>query len=256
MDDLNILGEFNLPDNRRLHVLQDLSPENPRMSCEHFATMICGHRRYHLGDHQAETGGPDELAQFILEAINEDLQDNRLSGQVRRKADEDYTKLTKALEKYHKTGIVQPLLDVMHSVAILQKIFMYEHSGIAISLTSFNDRWDSGTLGYVFVTHTRIREQLTGGRWENSTWIPGTGKLTAARKARARELLKLEFEEYAAYIEGEAYGYEIAAGPDFAYEDGCWGYFGDWHEVIHQLRDTDQAFLRASYPGVFPKGRK
>ncbi len=40
-------------------------------------------------------------------------------------------------------------------------LYMYEHSGITISTSNagypFDDRWDSGQLGYVFVTREDVR---------------------------------------------------------------------------------------------------
>lgn len=30
-------------------------------------------------------------------------------------------------------------------------LYMYDHSGLAFSLTDFNDRWDSGLLGYICI---------------------------------------------------------------------------------------------------------
>jgi len=45
------------------------------------------------------------------------------------------------------------------SIAKYFPIYLYDHSGLTISTQPFNDRWDSGLLGYIYVTKERVRKE-------------------------------------------------------------------------------------------------
>ena len=60
-------------------------------------------------------------------------------------------------------------------------VYLYDHSGLALSDTPFGDRWDSGQLGYIYETRSNIRaeyrvqrispkrEQVAGGEFEDGS---------------------------------------------------------------------------------------
>jgi hypothetical protein len=41
---------------------------------------------------------------------------------------------------------------------IVLPVYMYDHSGTALSTTPFSCRWDSGQVGYIYVDYTDIRK--------------------------------------------------------------------------------------------------
>jgi len=45
-----------------------------------------------------------------------------------------------------------------YNVALIYPLFLYDHSGLRIRMFPFNDRWDSGQVGFVFVTKEKIKE--------------------------------------------------------------------------------------------------
>jgi hypothetical protein len=51
-----------------------------------------------------------------------------------------------------------------YNVAIIKPLYMFEHSGIAFSTTPFADKWDSGRLGFIFIT----KELAEGMGWETA----------------------------------------------------------------------------------------
>ncbi len=77
------------------------------------------------------------------------------------------------------------------------------YSGQTISLTPFSCQWDSGQVGFVFVTQQHLDD--TGGD--------------------AEQMIEADVKEYDAYLRGEVYGYIVAEGETD--EESCWGYVGD-----------------------------
>ena len=93
---------------------------------------------------------------------------------------------------------------------------MYDHSGISISTSNsypYNDRWDSGTLGFIYVPLTKVRKEYSVKR------------VTKAIREKVIDILENEVEYYNSYMTGYVFGYIIKD------EDGedihsCWGFIG------------------------------
>lgn len=108
-------------------------------------------------------------------------------------------------------------------------VYMYDHSGQTISLTSFGDPWDSGVAGYIFVEKEKILKE-TNATEEN--W-----------KEKAYKYMQSEIKIYDNYITGEVYGYNLEKAEvtehkrisdgtmwttvEWESEDGCCGFYGD-----------------------------
>lgn len=79
---------------------------------------------------------------------------------------------------------------------IIKPIFMYDHSGITLSLTSFNDRWDSGQVGFIFVTKDNVLNFFEK-------------KYTKKMDKQIKERFNYEFEVFNNYVEGDVFGVVI-----------------------------------------------
>lgn len=88
-------------------------------------------------------------------------------------------------------------------------LFLYDHSGITISLTPFSCRWDSGQVGFVIVRKEKMLKEFSAKRF------------TKALKDKAINIAKGEVGEYDQYLRGEVYGYKIDGDGD-----SCWGFYG------------------------------
>lgn len=88
-----------------------------------------------------------------------------------------WTELQKDIVAREKPGFILP-------------VYMYEHSGIALSISSFNDRWDSGQVGFAVISWKEY-EQYHNER-------------------TAKDLIERELKYYSAYLNGECYGYRIS----------------------------------------------
>lgn len=51
----------------------------------------------------------------------------------------------------HSYSSLQECIDDNKKDNHIFSLYMYDHSGLAFSLTDFNDRWDSGLLGYICI---------------------------------------------------------------------------------------------------------
>jgi hypothetical protein len=96
---------------------------------------------------------------------------------------------------------------------IILPLFLYDHSGITIATTSFNDRWDSGQVGFIFASLAKIRECY------------GVKRVTAKVRERALASLRSEVGTYDDYLTGDVYGY-ILEDEDGNEGDSCWGFYG------------------------------
>lgn len=91
--------------------------------------------------------------------------------------------------------------------AIVLPVYLYDHSGVSYSTRPFNCPWDSGQIGWIFVTNTKARSDYRVKR------------ITAKVRARVLEGLRQEVEVYSQWANGETYGY-------VSRDDSCWGFIG------------------------------
>ena len=104
----------------------------------------------------------------------------------------------------------------------VQPIYLYDHGGIAISLGSFNDPWDSGIGIYAAIT----REQAEAD-WP---YLKGDDEKL---KEQAYKCLESEVELYRKYLDNEVYGYVVEDGSGDE-TDSCWGYYEEPEEVVKE----------------------
>lgn len=90
-------------------------------------------------------------------------------------------------------------------------LYLYDHSGITMKTSSFNDRWDSGYVGFIYVTKEKIRKDYN---WK---------VITKERRAKIEEYLRAEVKTYDQYLVGDVWGFETE-------EDSCWGFYGDYQD--------------------------
>lgn len=101
--------------------------------------------------------------------------------------------------------------------AVTLPLYMYAHSGVAISTSPFGCRWDSGQIGFIYVDRNKILSEF------------GWKRLSKGRAKHIIERLDSEVEIYNTYLSGETYGYTVES------EDGstlysCWGFIGNHQE--------------------------
>lgn len=98
-------------------------------------------------------------------------------------------------------------------------LFLYDHSGITMKTSPFSCPWDSGQVGFIYVTKEEIRKEF------------GVKLVTQKTKERVVSILRSEVEEYDQYLTGNVYGYTIV-DPYGEEKDSCWGFFGNYNEFL------------------------
>jgi len=98
-----------------------------------------------------------------------------------------------------------------HDVAVILPLYLFDHSGITMCTNSFGDPWDSGQVGFIYVSKKTVREAY------NLKYV------TKKVRERMAEYLKGEVETYDNYLTGNVYGYQITKGDEDIYS--CWGYY-------------------------------
>lgn len=159
-----------------IEIHTDMESMSPREDADNFGTMICWHKRYILGD-------VDDT--FYLDKIYRGSP-----GEFKEWAED-------------QNVIKLPL-------------YLYDHSGITMATTPFSCPWDSGQVGWIYITRGKLKEEF-GEHYPESEW-----------EERAIENLKAEVKEYDQFLTGEVYGFIVKQD---IYEDlgeeSCWGFYGD-----------------------------
>lgn len=207
----------------------DVDPINPQEEFDQVGKMICFHSRYTLGD-QHDFNSPEEFLISLAEEFDpgfEDFLDWLENGY--------WSSLSPALSYLEKGDMViekrQKRIDkILAEHYIILPLYLYDHSGITMSTGKFSCPWDSGQVGWIYVTKKQAVEE----------W----GKKICTKKVieKAEKYLEGEVEEYDQYLTGDVYGvclqFFVNEGtPDepewVEYEssdlhrDECWGFFGD-----------------------------
>ena len=185
--------------------------DNPR-SWTNLCTMVCWHRHYKLGD-EHNFDNPDEFMQHLyLDVTGKHWCDDHES--------DDWQDVYKELQK----------IDLV----LIKQINLYDHSGMTVSTSNgypYNDRWDSGCVGFIYVTKKTIFKEC--GNITEENW-----------KERADTYLEGEMETYDQYLRGDVYGFELTKKvikqdkcshcgevireyEDEEEVDSCWGFYGD-----------------------------
>ena len=206
----------------KINIYADDNPENPR-EWDNVGTIVCWHNRYNLGDvdGRKEYGDPKD---FLAKLAGVDYEDEGSE-----------------LSKLGGKELINALLKEVEKTHLIMPLFLYDHSGISMSVSNdgypFNCRWDSGQVGWIYVSHERIREEWNDG--ENTLPKPTEEQLT-----KARTYLEGEIATYTEYIEGNVYGYMIEDdGEEFG---GCWGFYGYDNEkfrLLDHARDEVDCYL-------------
>lgn len=100
-------------------------------------------------------------------------------------------------------------------VFLCKKVYLYDHGGITISHSPFSCQWDSGMVGWHYITKQALLDN----------W-PDIDLASEDAMQKANDILDGELEEYDAYLQGEVWGYTITdeEGDEV---DSCWGFIGD-----------------------------
>lgn len=99
-------------------------------------------------------------------------------------------------------------------------VYGYEHGGFTVSMGNgypYNDRWDGGVAGLVFVTKARCDE-------------------LGCDFSKAREIAEAEVKDFDMYLNGYVYGYQTE-------DDSCYGFYSEkWGDDLFNEIATEAGF--------------
>jgi hypothetical protein len=100
-------------------------------------------------------------------------------------------------------------------IAIVLPLYLYDHSGITMSVNPFSCPWDSGQVGWIYITKEKIREEYHCKR------------ISKKMIERVKGYLINEVKTYDEYLTGDVYGFRITDTETDEEVESCWGFFGD-----------------------------
>lgn len=125
-------------------VVKDNNPEDPR-NWDHLGTMYCIHSRYKLGDENA-----GEKAFELLKSIPDMSESDRVMLD---------NAIEQNMEYLSDRKTVYQLLDNYGEHAVVLPLYLYDHGGITMNTGGFSDPWDSGQVGFIFVSKEKIKKR-------------------------------------------------------------------------------------------------
>ena len=131
---------------------------------------------------------------------------------------------------------------IKNNKCVVLPLFLYDHSGITMSTRSFSCPWDSGQVGYIYLTYKEIRKEMARPKNKNGQLNPDLKTIKHITKKdieRAKALLESEVKVYDSYLRGEVFGWVISNEIE-DHIDSCWGYYGTG-EIEHMVSEAKNA---------------
>ena len=99
---------------------------------------------------------------------------------------------------------------------VIKPLYLYDHSGQTIRTSPFSCNWDSGQIGFVWISREKALEGLGLGKGN---------RISKKQKIQLEKNLEGEVKEYDDYLTGNVFGFKISKdGVDI---ESCWGFAGD-----------------------------
>jgi hypothetical protein len=211
---------------------QDENPENPREDQDWLGTMACWHRRYKLGDEQSSCDPEEHIRNLVgweeeKEYAMQTFWYNKY--QAARWREGNYS--DDGLFDAAKSKVKERIAEEFDRLFISLPLFLYDHSGITMSTGGFSCPWDSGQVGFIYVSREKVCEEY------------GWKVITKEREEKIVEILRDEVKTYDQYLTNDVYGYIVyEALPglrealDISDEEAC-----DWQTNIGDIDlDNDE----------------
>ena len=206
-------------------IYYDDDAPNPRKEWDQAATMVCWHSRYDLGDEQP--GG--DPVDYFRNMVDDDCPHCGGTGdEPGAEPLEDYNPTTDCA-RCEGTGLIsdEEVIGLAEKDYYILPLFLYDHSGITMSTGCFSCPWDSGQVGWIYISIEKAAQE----GWKTPE--------------QAYKAMESEVEEYDHYLTGQCYGYvvEDADGEEI---DSCWGFLEDSDYVRGEMRTAAMSAVEAA----------
>jgi len=188
----------------RGYVIKIMQDSDPQFDFDLLSSRVCWHRNYTLSSDNIET-----------RTDNKRRKQTSYKDVLSFEAPEDFQQFCK------------------ENKVLVFSLFLYDHSGITISMEPFSCPWDSGQCGWVFVTYEEIRKEYK------------VKKVTKKLLKKVEEVIQGEVKLFDNYLTGEVYGFVIEKenGEESGMNpmeviDSCWGFYGDTDYMIGEAKSS------------------
>jgi hypothetical protein len=182
----------------KIEILPDNDVMDSPREWDNAGKMVCWHNRYTLGDEQPRLDHDEWIIDFTIQNC----------------------KVTDSMWNKYNSGELteEECWKILNEQYIFLPLYLYEHSGITMSTSGFSDSWDSGGVGWIYISKLDAVKE-----WGNKLF-------TKMVKEKAVKHLRSEVETYDDYLTGNVYGYKVseydAENDEIGDEiESCWGYY-------------------------------
>ena len=119
------------------------------------------------------------------------------------------------------------------NVHTILPLYLYDHSGITISTSPFGDRWDSGQVGWIFISKNKVKKE-------------------GIDESKVEEYLEGEVKDYDKYLTGEVYSYKVyeinTCSLGHQHEeiiDSCCGFY-DFEQCLDEAKSIAENHIKKS----------
>lgn len=123
-------------------------------------------------------------------------------------------------------------------VLALVPLYLYQHSGMTMRCEPFSCPWDSGQVGWGYVTRAAAEKIgcIPGQKYKDQD-----GSEKTYDTAFFEDAIRQDVKYYDAFLTGECFGYEITDEDDGDHIDSCWGFLGDVDDVRKEAASAADA---------------
>lgn len=186
-------------------LIQDQDPSNPRTEWDNLGHMICAHGRYNLGDEQSSApydmcgyeSNEDNFLMWVFvefiqgsKTVPEPLEGWSYDGYQPTLCKELASGSLVYLEDFIPKSFKEAIEKWIRANLCILPLYLFDHSGITMNTSGFSCGWDSGQVGYIYVT--------------KETWLKEHDRDFVQEEAV--KYLKAEVETYDQYLTGDVYG--------------------------------------------------
>lgn len=189
--------------------------ESPR-EWDNTSKMVCNHRRYNLGDLQYDGSYAQNWVENIVSYFVEYYGAKLFYNTKYENKDKFIDYICNA--NYYNKKELALILELIEEKAYISNLYLYDHSGITISMSSFGCSFDSGQVGFIYIMKDEFSKYYEDSKTESEL------------ADLAFKVMSAEVETYDQYLRGEVYAYTIECGHTYKMIGGCAGFYGYDHE--------------------------
>ena len=200
-----------------LQIYEDDNPISPRQMDANIGRMISFHSRYQLGDRHDYSNKEE----FLLDLLKTHFGSEE-------KAEEYFTAIdnnTRFIPPYASDKLRDDvILKELSEDHVILPVYLLDHSGLAVSTTSFGDTWDSGQIGWIYANKETVINEF-------GEWTPESIQNTI-------EFMEGEVRAFDDYLRGYNYMYDIIDNATGEVVDG-----GVWTGDLEDLKEDAREMM-------------